>query len=210
LHLSPLPSFPSRDALSFFTPPLFYDLAHFLAEPLPRPLYRPSPPSYPFSSLCTQPLNIWQDDIAIWQLSPYLGVGAGNFQFFDLAYGTDIAGVAHNQFLEVLAEMAVQGLICLLLIIIMWGRIALEHLNTAISPTGKAIVLAYPGYFAALLFATFFTSPFIPTADVGGGTAPCIDASYRWFCLGLVLSIPNWDQEAANSDLPVKQDGENI
>jgi len=29
--------------------------------------------------------------------------------------------------------------------------------------------------------------------------------SYSWFFLGLVLSIPNWDQEAATSDLPAKQ-----
>jgi O-antigen ligase len=149
-------------------------------------------------------INIWQDAIAIWLSSPYMGVGAGNFQFFDLAYGTDIVGVAHNQFLEVLAEMGVQGLICLLLTIVMIGRVALNCLNTAISPTGKGVALAYLGYFAALLFATFFTSPFIPTAAAAGGTAPFIDASYCWFFLGLVLSIPNWDREAAASDLPAK------
>jgi O-antigen ligase len=149
-------------------------------------------------------VNIWQDAIAIWQRSPYMGVGAGDFQFFDLTYGTDIAGVAHNQFLEVLAEMGVQGLICLLLTIIMIGRLVLKRFNAAISSTGKAIALAYLGYFAALLFATFFTSPFIPTTAAAGGTAPFIETSYYWFFLGLVLSIPNWDQEAAASDLAVK------
>src|SRR2546425_3965878 len=149
-------------------------------------------------------LNIWQDDIAIWQRSPFMGVGAGNFQFFDLTYGTDIVGVAHNQFLETLAEMGVQGLLCLLLTIIMIGRVALRCFNTAISPTGKGIALAYLGYFAALLFATFFTSPFVPTAAAAGGTGPFIEESYCWFFLGLVLSIPNWDREAAASDLPTK------
>jgi O-antigen ligase len=149
-------------------------------------------------------INIWQDAIAIWQRSPYMGVGAGNFQFFDLAYGTDVVGVAHNQFLSVLAEMGVQGLICLLLTIIMMGRVALKRFNTAISPTGKGIALAYLGYFAALLFATFFTDSFIPSAAAGGGTGSIVGISYTWFFLGLVLSIPNWDREAAASDLPTK------
>ncbi len=149
-------------------------------------------------------INIWQDAIAIWQRSPYMGVGAGNFQFFDLAYGTDVVGVAHNQFLSVLAEMGVQGLICLLLTIIMMGRVALKRFNTAISPTGKGIALAYLGYFTALLFATFFTDSFIPSTAAGGGTGSIVAISYTWFFLGLVLSIPNWDQEAATADLPVK------
>jgi len=149
-------------------------------------------------------IYIWQDAIAIWQRSPYMGVGAGNYQFFDLAYGTDVVGVAHNQFLSVLAEMGVQGLICLLLTIIMMGRVALKRFNTAISPTGKGIALAYLGYFTALLFATFFTDSFIQSTAAGGGTGSLIGTSYTWFFLGLVLSIPNWDREAATSDLPTK------
>src|SRR6266702_1820864 len=56
LHLPPLLSLPSRVSLSCFTPPVSYHSAHLLAEPLTRPLYRPSPPSSGFSRLCTQPL----------------------------------------------------------------------------------------------------------------------------------------------------------
>jgi O-antigen ligase len=150
-------------------------------------------------------VNIWQDAIAIWQHSPYLGVGAGNFQFFDLTYGIEVAGVAHNQFLEVLAEMGVQGLACLLLVITMIGRAAFKHFNSAKSDTGKAIALAYLGYFAALLFATVFTDSFVPSTAAAGGTGPFILMSYPWLFLGLILSIPNWDREAAMSDVPVKQ-----
>src|SRR5437660_10582127 len=80
-------------------------------------------------------INIWQDAIAIWQRSPYMGVGAGNYQFFDLTYGTDIVGVAHNEFLSVLAEMGLQGLSCLLLIIIMIGHLTYKRLNSTISRT---------------------------------------------------------------------------
>ena len=149
-------------------------------------------------------LNIWQDAIAIWQHSPFMGIGAGNFQFFDIAYGIEVAGVAHNQFLEVLAEMGVQGLVSLLLAMFMIGRVALKRFNAAQSDMGKAIALAYLGFFAALLFATFFTDSFIPSTAAAGGTGTFIEMSYLWFFLGFVLSIPNWDQEAAASDLPVK------
>jgi O-antigen ligase len=149
-------------------------------------------------------LNIMGDALAIWQRSPYMGVGAGNYQFFDLAYGTEIAGVAHNQFLGVLAEMGVQGLVCFLLTIMMIGYITYTRFNTAVSPTGKAIALAYLGHYAALLSTSFFTGPFIPTTAAGGGTAPFIETSYYWFFFGLVLSIPNWDWQAATSDLSVK------
>ncbi len=150
-------------------------------------------------------INIWQDAIAIWQHSPYWGVGAGNFQFFDIAYGTEVAGVAHNQFLEVLAEMGVQGLVCLILAIIMIGRMALGRFNSARSDTGKAVSLAYLGYFAALLFATFFADSFVPSTAAAGGTGPFIYISYLWIFLGLVLSIPNWDSEAAMSNVFVRQ-----
>lgn len=149
-------------------------------------------------------VNIWQDAIAIWQHSPYMGIGAGNFQFFDLTYGTEVAGVAHNQFLEVLAEMGVQGLVCLLLVIIMIGHTALKRFNTAISDTGKAISLAYLGFYAVLVFGTFFADTFVQSTAGAGGTGPFIGMSYIWLLLGLVLSIPNWDREAAASGLPVK------
>ena len=149
-------------------------------------------------------INMWQDAIAIWQHSPYMGVGAGNYQFFDLTYGTDIGGVAHNQFLEVLAEMGVQGLICFALVIIMIGRVALERFNRAVSGTGKAVAVAYLGYFAALLFSTFFTDSLVKSTAAAGGTGQFIWSSYIWLFLGLVLSIPNWDKEAATWNQPAK------
>lgn len=151
-------------------------------------------------------INIWQDTIAIWQRSPYLGIGAGNFQFFDITYGTEVAGVAHNQFLEVMAEMGVQGLVCLVVAVILIGRVAFERFHSAQSDTGKAIALAYLGYFAALVFASFFANPFVPSTSAGGGTASFIFVSYLWIFLGLVLSIPNWDSEAAASQqVPVRR-----
>lgn len=141
-------------------------------------------------------LQIWQDAIAIWQRSPYMGIGAGNFQFFDLTYGTDVVGVAHNQYLEVLAEMGVQGLLCLLWILVALGRVALKRLNTATTAMSKALALAYLGYYVTIISGGFFASDIIPSTAGGGGTPELVGGSYRFLLLGLVLSIPSWEKEA--------------
>ena len=136
---------------------------------------------------------IWQDAITIWQLSPIVGVGAGNYQFFDLTYGKDVVGIAHNQYLQVLAEMGIAGFLSLLWVMCMVCWVSIKSFREAKSSLGKSLALAYLGYFVAILFGGFFTSSFVPSAADGGGTEAFVGASYRWLLLGLVLSIPNWE-----------------
>lgn len=153
-------------------------------------------------------VNIAQDALSIWQIHPYFGVGAGNYQFFDIAYGTDVAGVAHNQFLEVLAEMGVQGLLCLIWSLLAIGWLTFRHFKTAMTAQGKAIALAYMGYYSAIIFTGFFADSFLPSVAGAGGTATLIGSGYQWFLLGVVLTIPQWEKSAlvaAQSDQPVKK-----
>lgn len=146
-------------------------------------------------------LTMWQDAITIWQQHLYFGVGAGNYQFFDIAYGTDVGGVAHNQFLEVLAEMGVQGLLCLLWSLAAIGWWALQRFLAATTRQGKAIALAYLGYYVTFILGGFFTESFLPSAAAGGGTSYMIVASYHWLLLGLVLTIPQWEKSASEQDM---------
>jgi O-antigen ligase len=157
-------------------------------------------------------LQIWQDAITIWQRSPFFGVGAGNFQFFDRVYGHDKVGVAHNQYLEVLAEMGVQGLICLIWLLAAVGVRTFKSFKKAKTSLGKSIALAYIGFYTNILFAGFFTGIFIPSSASGGGTGPFVEASYRWLLLGLVLSIPIWEKEVeeAGSSAAPRLDGEPV
>jgi hypothetical protein len=128
--------------------------------------------------------------------SPYFGVGAGNYQFFDRFYGHDQVEVAHNQYLEVLAEMGVQGLICLIWLLIAVGIQTFKSFKAAKTNLGKSIALAYVGFYTNIVVGGFFTGILIPSAASGGGTGPFVEASYRWLLLGLVLSIPNWEKAA--------------
>lgn len=144
--------------------------------------------------------KIWADAIVIWQHSPIIGIGAGNYQFFDYAYGNDVVGIAHNQYLEVLAEMGVLGLICLLWLMSVVGWYTVKAFRTAKTSLAKAVSIAYLGYLAAIVLGGFFTSSFLPSAADGGGTASFVESSYRWLLFGLVLSIPNWESELVSKE----------
>lgn len=146
-------------------------------------------------------LIMWQDAITIWQRQPYFGIGAGNYQFFDIAYGTDVGGVAHNQFLAVLAEMGVLGLLCLLWSLFAIARCMLRCYSAATTRQGKGIALAYIGYFITIIFGGFFTDSFLPTVAGAGGTYSMLWISYPWLLLGLMLTIPRWEQTACEQDL---------
>ena len=147
-------------------------------------------------------LKIWADAITIWQRSPYMGIGAGNYQFFDRIYGTDKAGLAHNQYLEVMAEMGVQGLLCLIWILGVMAWQAVKSFREARSNISKAFTLAFLGFYICFVFGGFFTGIIIPSAAAGGGTAEFIEASYRWIFFGMILTIPNWEQEAEQIEQP--------
>lgn len=145
-------------------------------------------------------LKIWLDSYNIWLHSPIFGIGAGNFQFFDRVYAVDKAGLAHNQFLQVMAEMGIQGLISLIWLLAAVGLQVWKSYWSAKSNLAKSIALTYIGFYVSLVFGGLFTGIFIPSAAAGGGTAAFVEASVRWLLLGLVLSIPNWDHEALQQE----------
>jgi hypothetical protein len=107
-----------------------------------------------------------------------------------------------------LAEMGVQGLLCLIWLMAAVGYKVVKCFNAAKTRLGKSIALAYLGFYVSIVFAGFFTGSFLPSAAAGGGTGPFVEASYRWMLLGLVLSIPIWEKDAAEKEQPVKEEAQ--
>ena len=57
--------------------------------------------------------------LQLFMTHPFLGVGAGNYQFFDRIYAeVSAGGIAHNQFITVAAETGMPGLIALLWLLV--------------------------------------------------------------------------------------------
>lgn len=153
-------------------------------------------------------LIIWRDALSLWLSHPYLGIGAGNFHFFDAVYGVEPVIVAHNQFLEVLADMGVQGLLCLIWGLLAIGWFTVQRFKAAVTAQGKAIALAYIGYYTTIVVGGFFINTILPSVSEGGGTLVLILAVYHWLLFGVVLTIPQWEkssQVAAQSEQPVKK-----
>ncbi|GHO82087.1 O-antigen ligase family protein [Dictyobacter formicarum] len=156
----------------------------------------------PVQNNSTDYLLRWQEAFSIWQRYPWLGIGAGNYQFVVSAYGADAEGGAHNQFLEVLVEMGLQGILCLLWMVIAIGYISLRRFKQAATAAGKAITLSYLGYYVTLLILSVSGDSFLPSVTNANGTATQILASYHWFLLGIVLTLPKWETAGTHPVLP--------
>ena len=134
---------------------------------------------------------------------PLLGVGAGNYQFFDRTYAeVSAGGVAHNQFLSVAAETGVPGLLMFLWLVVallrfllkfkvrVGHRSALPHWVTA---AGWAFVLVW-------IAECFFREAFLVTAAAGGGTKAITSTIFPWILLGILFGAFNLSQTAVGTE----------
>lgn len=134
---------------------------------------------------------------------PVLGVGAGNYQFFDRSYeGEAAGGIAHNQFLTVAAETGVIGLAMLLWLVVKMLmssrqlRLSFEPADDShdwLKVAGSAFVLVWIG-------ECFFQEAFFATAAAGGGTRVITVTVYPWILLGVLLAACNLSQTTAQID----------
>jgi hypothetical protein len=137
---------------------------------------------------------------------PLLGVGAGNYQFFDRSYSGEAAGgIAHNQFLTVAAETGILGLMVLLWLVIALLRLRRRLLSseeTFVDPhywvkaAGSAFLLVW-------IAECFFQEAFFVTASAGGGTKVMTATVFPWVLLGVIFATCRLGQTSAgNKSLP--------
>ena len=122
---------------------------------------------------------------------PWLGVGAGNYQFFDRAYAeVSSGGIAHNQFLTLAAETGVIGLLIFLWLLADLFRI-LKKFNLRAAGTNDAqywVKAAGCAFVFSWIAECVFREAFFVTAAAGGGTKFLTAAVFAWILLGILLA----------------------
>jgi len=128
---------------------------------------------------------------------PLLGVGAGNYQFFDRSYeGEAAGGIAHNQFLTIAAETGVTGLLMFLWLVVVLLRIR-KRLRSEVPPLAGSYEWLKVGGSAFLLIwiaECFFQEAFFATAAAGGGMHVMTVIVFPWVFLGVLLGAWNLTQ----------------
>jgi O-antigen ligase len=128
---------------------------------------------------------------------PILGVGAGNYQFFDRLYeGVSAGGIAHNQFLTIAAEMGVLGFA-----VFVWFVICLLRLGRKLKPSQEGsrdadywFKPAASCFVLAWLSECFFSEAFFVSAAAGGGTKTITVPIFAWILLGLLFAAIRLDE----------------
>lgn len=130
---------------------------------------------------------------------PLLGVGAGNYQFFDRLYeGEEAGGIAHNQFLTVAAETGLTGLMMFLWLMVALLRIR-KQLHFAVphlADSHEWLTVAGSAFLLIWIAECFFQEAFFATAAAGGGMHVLTVIVFPWTFLGVLLAAWNLSQTA--------------
>ena len=128
---------------------------------------------------------------------PLLGVGAGNYQFFDRSYeGAAAGGIAHNQFLTIAAETGLAGLLMFVWLVLVLLRLR-RHFRSTFKTAGNPCHWIKVGGSVFLLVwigECFFQEGFFATAAAGGGTHVMTVIVFPWIFLGALLAAWKLDQ----------------
>jgi O-antigen ligase len=136
---------------------------------------------------------------------PFLGVGAGNYQFFDRTYAeVSAGGIAHNQFLTVAAETGILGFVLFLWLLVSLLRMRRKFFlpqpqgcpNDAhywMKAAGSVFVLVW-------IAECFFGEVFFVTAAEGGGTKPMTAGVFSWILLGVLFAVWNLSQRRPGTE----------
>ena len=135
--------------------------------------------------------------VEIWQDAPIFGVGPGNSYAYMLQRAT--IGTPHNQYLNILVEFGVVGLMLWLWFLVAAFRTGLRIYHSTVDPARRTFVLGWLGAFAGMV--------------VGGGTGDFMIHSIRngglelfqayylqWVLLGALVAVQRIEA-AANTKI---------
>ena len=134
---------------------------------------------------------------------PVLGVGAGNYQFFDRSLeGEAAGGIAHNQFLTVAAETGLVGLATFIWLVLALFKLR-KQLRLSFLLSGDAhdwVRVAGSVFLLVWISECFFQEAFFATAAAGGGTHVMTVIVFPWIFLGVLLAVCNLSQSTLSME----------
>ena len=128
--------------------------------------------------------GIWQDAWRLWRASPVLGTGPGNFYFLTSATAVrearaDYIGSVHNNYLEVLVDSGLVGLV----VFLWWLSASLRALGRA----ERRMRLGLPAWGLGLAAAALF-GDFLIAAPQNNGFATVHLSGLFWLLTGMAAS----------------------
>ena len=128
---------------------------------------------------------------------PILGVGAGNYQFFDITYAEESpGGISHNHFITIAAETGLLGLMMFIWLLLALVKIVKRFKVLGPSPTDTHYWVKVGGCMFVLEWITecFFREAFFVSAAAGGGTKLITATIFPWVLLGVLFAVLKLDQ----------------
>jgi O-antigen ligase len=138
---------------------------------------------------------IWHDAITMLAgVNPYLGVGPGNYysyiyHFSTIWYGINTYTTAHNNYVQILAELGIVGFMILLWVQISAVRTAIRNVRDATDDL-KWLTIASLGILIGIFAACLFGDYLFPNR-ANGGIVSFGTTVYTWLILGAATAAGN-------------------
>jgi O-antigen ligase len=139
-------------------------------------------------------LRLAADAVRIWGEYPLLGVGPGNMWPYMHTYS--VLDTSHNQYTNVLLELGVAGLACVVAFIVAAFRTGLRLRHHLQAPFGRTLALGWLGAFAGVVAGGFTGDVLLPSVRNSG--LETFGFIYpQWVLLGLLVSLARIDGRLA-------------
>ena len=134
---------------------------------------------------------------SIWLEAPLLGVGPGNSYIYMLQRSP--IGTPHNQYLNILVEFGIVGLVAWLVFLVAALRTGLRIYRDATHPVHRSFALGWLGMFAGMV-AGGVTGDFMIHSIRNGGIELFSGYYLQWVLLGALVAVQRIEA-AANTEI---------
>ena len=137
--------------------------------------------------------------LSIWQQAPILGVGPGNSYVYMLQRSP--IGTPHNQYLNLLVEFGILGLLTWLAFLVSAMRAGFAVYSRAATPQTRTFALGWLGMFMGMI-AGGITGDFMVHSIRNGGIELFSGYYLQWVLLGAMAAIPRIEALAGARRMP--------